>query len=78
MVMDNRFESAKLYLIDLLRAYGHRPVVVKVRMDGEPVEVMAKNMVKKQLTAAGILFFLTVRVISPINIPSIRLLILTC
>lgn len=77
MVMDNRFESAKLYLIDLLRAYGHRPVVVKVRMDGEPVEVMAKNMVKKQLTAAGILF-LTVRVISPINIPSIRLLILTC
>ena len=54
--MDNRFESAKLYLIDLLRAYGHRPVVVKVRMDGEPVEVMAKNMVKKQLTAAGILF----------------------
>lgn len=56
MVMDNRFESAKLYLIDLLRAYGHRPVVVKVRMDGEPVEVMAKNMVKKQLTAAGILF----------------------
>ena len=56
MVMDNRFESAKLYLIDLLRAYGHRPVIVKVRMDGEPVEVMAKNMVKKQLTSAGILF----------------------
>ena len=54
--MDNRFESAKLYLIDLLRAYGHRPVIVKVRMDGEPVEVMAKNMVKKQLTSAGILF----------------------
>ena len=54
--MNERFENAKLYLIDLLRAYGHRPVVVKVRMDGEPVEVMAKNMVKKQLTAAGILF----------------------
>ena len=56
MEMESRFENAKLYLIDLLRAYGHRPVVVKVRMDGEPVEVMAKNMVKKQLTAAGILF----------------------
>ena len=54
--MNERFENAKLYLIDLLRAYGHRPVIVKVRMDGEPVEVMAKNMVKKQLTAAGILF----------------------
>ena len=46
--MNERFENAKLYLIDLLRAYGHRPVIVKVRMDGEPVEVMAKNMVKKQ------------------------------
>ena len=54
--MNERFENAKLYLIDLLRAYGHRAVIVKVRMDGEPVEVMAKNMVKKQLTAAGILF----------------------
>ena len=37
--MNERFENAKLYLIDLLRAYGHRPVIVKVRMDGEPVEV---------------------------------------
>lgn len=54
--MGNRFETAKQYLIDLLRAYGHRPVIVKVRMDGTEVEVMAKNMVKKQLTAAGILF----------------------
>ena len=54
--MGNRFEAAKQYLIDLLRAYGHRPIIVKVRMDGSEVEVMAKNMVKKQLTAAGILF----------------------
>ena len=54
--MGNRFDAAKQYLIDLLRAYGHRPVIVKVRMDGTEVEVMAKNMVKKQLTAAGILF----------------------
>ena len=23
-MMESRFESAKLYLIDLLRAYGHR------------------------------------------------------
>ena len=25
--MNERFENAKLYLIDLLRAYGHRPVI---------------------------------------------------
>ena len=54
--MVDRFKTAKQYLIDLLRAYGHRPVIVKVRMDGTEVEVMAKNMVKKQLTAAGIIF----------------------
>ena len=41
--MENRFETAKQYLIDLLRAYGHRPVIVKVRMDGTEVEEMEEN-----------------------------------
>ena len=31
--MNERFENAKLYLIDLLRAYGHRPVIVYEPMD---------------------------------------------
>ena len=54
--MESRFESAKLYLIDLLRAYGHRMIIVKIKQDGEEVEVMARTFVKRQLTAAGIEF----------------------
>ncbi|KWW32196.1 MAG: hypothetical protein F083_2704 [bacterium F083] len=54
--MDSRFETAKQYLIELLRAYGHRPVIVKIKQDGEEVEVMARTFVKRQLTAAGIEF----------------------
>ena len=55
-MMESRFESAKLYLIDLLRAYGHRMIIVKIKQDGEEVEVMARTFVKRQLTAAGIEF----------------------
>ncbi len=54
--MESRFETAKQYLIELLRAYGHRPVIVKIKQDGEEVEVMARTFVKRQLTAAGIEF----------------------
>ena len=54
--MDSRFETAKQYLIELLRAYGHRPAIVKIKQDGEEVEVMARTFVKRQLTAAGIEF----------------------
>lgn len=54
--MTSRFDTAKLYLIDLLRAYGHRPIIVKIKRDGEEVEVMARTFVKRQLTEAGIMF----------------------
>ena len=54
--MDSRFENTKLYLIDLLRAYGHKMIIVKIKQDGEEVEVMARTFVKRQLTAAGIDF----------------------
>jgi hypothetical protein len=50
------FENAKLYLIDLLRAYGHRLIIVKIKQNGEEVEVMARTFVKHQLTTAGIEF----------------------
>lgn len=53
---DSRFELAKSYLIDLLRAYGHRPIIVKINQNGEEVEVMARTFVKRQLTTAGITF----------------------
>jgi len=54
--MNERFENAKLYLIELLRIYGHRPIIVKIKQDGEEVEVMARTFVRRQLTAAEIEF----------------------
>ena len=54
--MESKFENAKLYLIELLRIYGHRPIIVKIKQDGEEVEVMARTFVRRQLTAAGIEF----------------------
>ena len=54
--MNERFDNAKLYLIDLLRIYGHRPIIVKIKQDGEEVEVMARTFVRRQLTAADIEF----------------------
>ena len=54
--MNEKFENAKLYLIDLLRIYGHRPIIVKSKRDGEEVEVMARTFVRRQLTAADIEF----------------------
>ena len=56
----SRLELATKYLIDLMRAYGHRPITVRVNMDGESVEIMARNFVKRQLTKVGILFPYTV------------------
>ena len=55
----SRLELATKYLIDLMRAYGHRPITVRVNMDGESVEIMARNFVKRQLTKVGILFSYT-------------------
>ncbi len=54
--MEYKFESAKNYLLDLLRIYGHRPIIVKIKQDGEVVEVMAMTFVRRQLTAVDIEF----------------------
>ena len=54
--MESRFENTIAYLIDLLRIYGHRHIIVKIKQDGEEVEVMARTFVKRQLMAAGIEF----------------------
>ena len=54
--MTERLENATNYLIDLLRAYGHRPITVKITQEGEEVDVMARTFVKRQLAKAGILF----------------------
>ncbi len=54
--MENVFDIAKNYLIDLLRIYGHRPIIVKIKQDGEVVEVMAMTFVRRQLTAVDIEF----------------------
>ena len=44
------------YLIDLLRAYGHRAIVVNINQQGEELHVQAKDFVRRQLAAAGIKF----------------------
>jgi len=54
--MENKFENAKNYLIELLRIYGHRPIIVKIKQDGEVVEVMARTFVRRQLLAVEIEF----------------------
>ncbi len=54
--MASRFDAARNYRIDLLRAYGHRPIIVKIANDGEEVQIMAKNFVKRQLSTANIYF----------------------
>ena len=54
--MTERLDNATNYLIDLLRAYGHRPITVKITQEGEEVDVMARTFVKRQLAKAGILF----------------------
>ena len=54
--MESKFENAKIYLIELLRIYGHRLIIVKIKQDGEEVEVMARTFVRRQLTAAEIEF----------------------
>jgi len=54
--MASRFDAARNYLIELIRAYGHRPIIVKIANDGEEVQIMAKNFVKRQLSTANIYF----------------------
>ena len=54
--MESRFENTIAYLIDLLRIYGHRHIIVKIKQDGEEVEVMARTFVRRQMIAAGIEF----------------------
>lgn len=53
--MTEKREQATKYLLQLLKLYGNRAIVVKIKPEG-PVCVMAKNFIKKQLSAAGILF----------------------
>lgn len=53
--MTEKREQATKYLLQLLKLYGNRAVVVKIKPEG-PVCVMAKNFIRKQLASAGILF----------------------
>lgn len=54
--MRNRFENAKNNLIDLLRAYGHRAITVKIDRNGEELKILASSFVKRQMTTTGIFF----------------------
>lgn len=54
--MESKFEETKSDLIELLKAYGQRPIIVKINQDGDDVSVIARTFVKRQLDAAGIDF----------------------
>ena len=54
--MMDSLNHATEYLIDLLRAYGHRAIVVNINQQGEELHVQAKDFVRRQLAAAGIKF----------------------
>lgn len=54
--MNNRFYEAREYLLDLLRTYGRKKIVVKIGLEGEEIKVTAKSFVIRQLSTAGISF----------------------
>lgn len=54
--MTERLENAINCLIDLLRAYGNRPITVKLTQEGEEVDEVARTFVKRQLNKVGIMF----------------------
>ncbi len=56
MVTGKRLYRARKNLSDLLRVYGDYPIIVKVTMEGEEVQVLAKSFVKRQLSKVGLMF----------------------
>lgn len=54
--MTERYLLATEYLIDLLRAFGHRTMLVNTKEDGQKSFTSAFNFVKYQLDGAGIRF----------------------
>lgn len=53
---ESRFNTARDFLIDLMRAYGNRRILVKTAKDGRLIEVMARTFVIRQLKPAAIPF----------------------
>ena len=56
MIEDSKrkYEEARQYLIELMQAYGQRPIFVKTDKNGELVKVIGKSFVKHQTEAIGI------------------------
>ena len=56
MIEDSKrkYEEARQYLIELMQAYGQRPIFVKTDKNGELVQVIGKSFVKHQTEAIGI------------------------
>ena len=80
-----RLDHAIMYLVDLLRAYGKRAIIVNINQQGEEVNIVAKDFVKRQLATAGIKFwqqqvssFHIERQISQTSVSSINISMLTC
>lgn len=54
--MTERLDNAFQYLIDLLRAYGKRAIIVNITSQGKEIHLIANEFVKRQLAVAGIHF----------------------
>ncbi len=54
--MLNRFQKARNNLMDLLKYYGDRPILVRLTQEGEEVRVSAKYFFKRRLSKTGMPF----------------------
>ena len=54
--MENRFQIARDHLLDLLKYYGNRTILVKITQDGREVKVWAKTFVRRRIEKTGIPF----------------------
>ena len=54
--MENRFQIARDHLLDLLKYYGNRTILVKITQDGKEVKVWAKTFVRRRIEKTGIPF----------------------
>lgn len=64
---ESRFEKAVQYLVDLLRAYGDRPIIVNINMEGDVIEVNAYDYIRQAIFKSGIKF-----PFAEVNVPNTR------
>ena len=54
--MTKSYWDCREHLIDLLRCYGNRFILVMINQDGKEIKLFAKSFVRQQLLSVGIMF----------------------